>query len=112
MSLLELDTMRRRARKDINHEQVVRELRQLGATVLETHQLGSDAPDLIVGFQGITALVEVKPEGKAYTPDAREKARLVRQVDYLSAWRGGPAFVATSTEQVLARLSQAAGGTA
>jgi len=93
--------MRRRANKDANHDTVVSELRQLGATVLELHQLGDDKPDLIVGYRGVTALVELKPAGKAYTPDAREKARAARQRDYLANWAGGPAFVATCTRDVL-----------
>lgn len=99
MSILELETMRRRARTDRNHVAIVAELRAVGCSVLPTHQLGGDAPDLIVGFQGVTALVEVKPPGPV-----THKARVARQTDALQAWAGGPAFVATSAEDVLQRL--------
>jgi hypothetical protein len=36
--------------RDSNHAEIVRELRERGAS----------APDLIVGYQGVTALIEVK----------------------------------------------------
>lgn len=88
--------MRRRARKDGTHDTIVRELRQCGATVLLTHQLGGDAPDLVVGYRGVTALVEVKPPGTL-----AHKDRVARQQAYLAGWAGGPAFVATCTQDVL-----------
>lgn len=91
--------MRRRARTDRNHADIVAELRARGCSVLLTHQLGGDAPDLIVGYRGVTALVEVKPPGMV-----SHKARVARQAAFLHEWRGGPAFVATSTEDVLQRL--------
>lgn len=108
MSILELGTMRRRARKDANHDTVVRELRQAGFSVLETHQLGEDKPDLVVGGYGLTGLVELKPDGKSYTPDASEKARAKRQLDYLDAWAGDLAFVASSSADIMARFRTAA----
>lgn len=91
--------MRKRARKDANHDAMVRELRQCGCSVLETHQLGGEAPDLVVGLHGVTALVEVKPLGPV-----THKARVARQTATLDAWRGGPAFIARTAEQVLAEL--------
>jgi hypothetical protein len=107
MSLLELSTMHRRrptGHKDSTHDAIVAELRQLGATVMETHALGENAPDLVVGFQGITALVELKNGARYHQTTATKRERLERQVAYLRAWRGGPAFVATSTEDVLAQF--------
>ena len=74
--------------KDSNHDAIVRELRQCGASVLETHALGSGAPDLIVGYQGVTALIEIK-NGEGYHQTQREKRlRLERQQGFLDAWRG------------------------
>lgn len=96
--------MRRRVHKDSNHDQVVRELRAQGATVLETHALGNGLPDLIVGLNGVTALVELKNGSRDHQTIREKRERLARQAAYLEAWRGGPAFVATSTDDVLTRL--------
>jgi len=76
--------------KDSNHDAVVRELRQGGASVLETHGLGDGAPDLVVGYQGVTALVEVKNGARYHqnageTPAARTSAGISTGV----AWRPG-----------------------
>jgi hypothetical protein len=107
MSILELETMRRRAHKDDNHDRVVRELRQVGCTVMETHALGDGAPDLVVGYQGQTALVELKNGARYHQTVKACRDRLARQTAYLEAWRGGLAFVATSAEDVLQRLREA-----
>ncbi len=99
--------------KDSNHDAVVLELRQLGATVLETHALGDDAPDLVVGYQGQTALVELKSGdkvlGRQHVTVRRKRERLARQTAYLNAWAGGLAFIAETTEQVLAQFAAASG---
>jgi len=53
-------------RVDQNQAAIVQVLRQLGASVLHTHDLGKGAPDLIVayggraGSGGVTTLVEIK----------------------------------------------------
>lgn len=91
--------------KDSVHASIVQELRQLGASVLETHALGDGAPDLIVGFRGVTALVELKNGARYHQTVTKMRQRLETQQAYLDAWRGGPAFVATSTEGILAILA-------
>jgi hypothetical protein len=95
--------VRRAARQDSNQRSVVDEARACGASVM-LHPNGKDEPDLVIGWSGVTCLVEVKPAGKAYTPDAREKARAARQRDYLANWQGGPAFIASSWVDVLAAI--------
>jgi hypothetical protein len=97
--------------KDANHDAIVRELRQLGASVLETHALGSDAPDLIVGYRGVTALVEVKSNdrvlGRQHVTVRAKRERLARQRAYLDAWQGGVTLVAETTEAILFALVDA-----
>jgi hypothetical protein len=107
VSILELDVMYRRrpaGHKDSNHAAIVAELRQVGCTVMETHALGDGAPDLVVGYGGVTALVELKNGARYHQTQRAARERMQRQADYLAAWRGGLAFVATSTEDVLAQL--------
>lgn len=51
-------------RIDANQPAIVRELRQLGATVLHLHTLGKGCPDILVGHKGKLFLFEIKgPKG-------------------------------------------------
>ena len=50
----------RNAKTDHNQNEIVQALRQVGATVVLLHKVGSGVPDLLVGFRGVTYLLEVK----------------------------------------------------
>lgn len=57
--------MRRAARVDANHSRIVSAFRKLGCLVHDSSRAGMGFPDLVVCFQGVFALVEVKtPKGK------------------------------------------------
>jgi Holliday junction resolvase len=76
--------MRRAARVDENHGEIVSEFRRLGASVLDLSAVGQGCPDLCVGVAKQTALVEVKRDAKAkFTPD---------QLDFMTYWNGQPVF--------------------
>ena len=62
--------MRRAARIDKNHDDIVQALRAVGATVQSLAAVGSGVPDLLVGFRKQTFLVEVK-DGQA-SPSAKK----------------------------------------
>ena len=47
--------MRRAARTDSNHEEIVKALRAVGATVQSLAGVGHGVPDLLVGYQGKTS---------------------------------------------------------
>lgn len=86
----------RNARVDSNQSKIVETLRAVGATVLHSHMLGHGAPDIIVGYHGVTYLFEIKdgslpPSGQRFTPD---EERFHKQ------WRGHAAIV-TSTDEAL-----------
>ena len=90
----------RAARIDANHEQVVSALRAAGASVQSLAGVGKGVPDLLVGFQGKTLLMEVK-DGKK-TPSER---RLTEdQVRWHGAWRGGPLAVVDGVDAALRML--------
>ena len=90
----------RAARIDANHEQVVSALRAAGASVQSLAGVGKGVPDLLVGFQGKTMLMEVK-DGKK-TPSER---RLTEdQLKWHGAWRGGPLAVVDSPDAALRML--------
>jgi len=90
----------RAARIDANHEQVVLALRTAGATVQSLAAVGQGVPDLLVGFQGKTLLMEIKDGNK--TPSER---RLTEpQLKWHGAWRGGPLAVVDGVDAALRML--------
>jgi hypothetical protein len=93
--------MRRAARVDANHGQIVAALRRMGASVEDASRMGRGCPDLLVGFRGRTLLVEVKdgskpPSDRRLTPD---------QVRWHERWRGHVAVV-SSVDEAVALLNQ------
>ena len=57
--------MRRRARVDANHGEVVQALRRVGALVFDLSRVGAGCPDLLVCHRGRLYLLEVKDGTKA-----------------------------------------------
>ena len=56
-------------RVDANHSIIVKTLRELGCSVFDTSRVAGGFPDLVVGRNGRTVLVEVKADAKAkFTP--------------------------------------------
>ena len=90
----------RAAKIDANHEQVVSALRAAGASVQSLAGVGKGVPDLLVGFQGKTLLMEIKDGRK--TPS---ELRLTEdQVKWHGAWRGGPLAVVDGVDAALRML--------
>ena len=80
--------MRRRARTDANHAEIVAALRKAGYTVQSLAAVGAGCPDLLVGVTGANLLMEVKaPKGK----------RNALQERWAEAW-GGTVHVVRSVE--------------
>jgi len=50
---------------DANHSVIVKALRDLGCSVFDTSRVAGGFPDLVVGKNSKTALVEVKSDAKA-----------------------------------------------
>ena len=89
--------MRRAARTDKNHDDIVQALRAVGATVQSLAAVGSGVPDLLVGFRKQTFLVEVK-DGQA-SPSAKKLNPA--QVIWHHNWTGGSLAVVESVEDAL-----------
>ena len=92
--------MRRAAKVDANQEQIVEALRAVGATVQTLAAVGKGVPDLLVGYQGKTILLEVKdgrrpPSERRLTED---------QLVWHGAWRGGPLAVVDGVDAALRAL--------
>jgi len=73
--------VRRAARTDTNHKEIVATFRNLGAGVEDTSALGNGFPDLVVHVAHKTALVEVKKDEKAKFTD--------KQQEFNKRWQGG-----------------------
>lgn len=75
---------------DNNQTQVVKALRDLGATVQHLHGVGKGCPDIVVGFKGKNLLLEIKDgDKKVLTPD---------QVNWHKLWKG-QVHVVTSVDE-------------
>jgi Holliday junction resolvase len=89
--------MRRAAKTDANQDAVVSALRAAGATVQSLAAVGKGVPDLLVGYQRQTFLIEVKDGQKV--PSARQLTE--DQVKWHGEWKGGLLAVAEGPEQAL-----------
>ena len=87
--------MRRAARVDDNHTEIVHAFRAAGCSVLSLHRVGSGCPDLLIARNGRSALVEIKDGAKSAS---RRKLR-ANQEDFRAQWKGR-VYVATSIDDV------------
>lgn len=92
--------MRRAARIDRNQPEIVKALRQCGAHVTSLAAVGDGVPDLLVGFQGRTVLVEVKDGSRP--PSERQLTD--EQIEWHAAWSGGRCVVVGSVGEALAAI--------
>ena len=88
--------MRYANRIDANQNAIVDALRECGATVRIISQ-GAGIPDLLVGYNGYTILMELKDGSKP--PSAR---RLTEdEQKFFDEWRGGMLAIVNSVEEAL-----------
>lgn len=95
--------MRRAAKIDANQPEIVQALRATGCTVHSTAAIGAGFPDLIVGKQGVTVLMEVKdgrkpPSARDLTPD---------QTKWHAEWKGAQVVVVLCIEDALQAMDWA-----
>ena len=88
--------MRYRGKVDANQPEIVKALRDAGASVTSLADLGDGCPDLLVGFNHKTVLMELKSGLKdGLTRD---------EITWHSKWRGGPLCVVRSVDEALGAL--------
>lgn len=91
------------AHRDKAEAPIIKALRAVGAVV---HQLnGKDIPDLLVGYRGLTYLLEVKSvltntRKDGYTRTERTAVSKGQQ-EFAASWRGGPVRLVTTPEEAL-----------
>jgi|WetSurMetagenome_2_1015567.scaffolds.fasta_scaffold1496645_1 hypothetical protein len=75
-------------RVDENQKIIVEAFRQAGASVLHLHMVGHGCPDLAIGYNGVSVLVEVKhAEGIVKLTDDEKQFSL--------SWRGSYRIIRT-----------------
>ena len=67
-------------RVDLNHQEVVKTLRSLGASVFDASRMGQGFPDLVVGYKQQTVLVEIK--------SSEQKRFTNAQLKFMAVWKG------------------------
>lgn len=67
-------------RTDANHVLITKIFRDLGCSVFSAHTIGMGFPDLVVGKDGKTILVEIKKDAKAPFTEAQEM--------FMKGWKG------------------------
>lgn len=88
--------MRRAAKTDANHQEIVRGLRATGCTVLDLSGVGQGCPDIMVGRAGINWLFEIK-DGKK--PPSARKLTEAEQA-FFQTWRGNVQIVNSLDEAI------------
>lgn len=81
-------------------------LRAVGASVTQLDAKG--APDLLVGFGGLTFLLEAKDEHGKFKQHGKKSADGLRdsQREWWAAWNGWPPVVVTTPEEALCAIGE------
>lgn len=94
-----MSTRRLRGRKDATQDGIVKRLRELGCTVILTHDTGiAGWPDLVVGCAGVTHLVECKNLDTSYG----RKGLNAYQSAFARDWRGERLWIVHSPDEATA----------
>ena len=88
--------MRRAAKVDLNHRELVQTFRALGAEVQDLSRVGCGCPDLLVSHGGRSFLVEVKGARGKLTPDQR---------DWHNRWQA-PVYIVRTVEEAVSLLNR------
>ena len=97
------DKLRTAAKIDANQVEIVKALREAGATVQSLAAIGKGCPDILVGVNGCTLLMEIKDGSKA--PSARKLTD--DQLTWHSKWTGGTLCVVDGIEAALRMINVA-----
>ncbi len=71
-------------RVDQNQEAIVQALRDIGASVYDTHSLGNGFPDIVVGLAGVNYLFEIKNPDR----DLSRRSLTLHEERFRLGWSG------------------------
>jgi len=86
--------MKQAARIDANQPEIVKKLRDVGATVAVTSALGNGFVDIVVGYRGTNYLLEIKDGSK---PPSKRKLTEKEKV-FHHTWNGSTAVVESADD--------------
>lgn len=95
--------MRRASRVDVTQPEILKALRDIGASVQPLHTVGSGCPDLLIGWRGLNILLELK-DG-SLPPSARQLN--ADQKKWHGSW-AGQVCMAGSIEEAVSAIIEAA----
>jgi len=87
--------MRRAAKVDDNHGEIVKAFRKAGATVKPVHQLKGFV-DILIGYRGVDQLVEIKDGNKP--PSAQKLTE--DEEKFWAMWKGREPVIVKSLDEV------------
>jgi hypothetical protein len=90
--------MRRAAKRDDNHKEIVEMLRDAGAEVQDLGSVGKGCPDILVGFRGQNFALEIKDGRKPPS----ERGLTDDQKKWHAKWKGQVAVVKNGIEALQA----------
>lgn len=96
--------MNKWTRTDKCQTEIDKALREAGALVFPTGNVGKGFPDRVVAFRGQTYLMEMKNADRLKTRGPAERANLTRtpmQIKFHLEWNGGPLVVVFTPEDAL-----------
>ena len=83
-------------RTDQNQKEIVKALRELGATVFDTSSIGKGYPDLNIFYKGNTILAEIKKDANARLT--------IHQIEFWKNWQGGKLVRINNIEDAIALI--------
>ena len=86
-----------KCRVDANQSEIVKALKDAGASVIDTSGAGGGVPDLIIGINGVTILMEIKNPKTSYGRKGLNK----NQERWVLKWQGGVFCMVDSVEAAL-----------
>lgn len=94
--------------RDANEPEIIRVLRAAGASVTPLN--GTGVPDLLVGFEGRTFLIEVKNRqsgggGSARPGNGGDGVKTPGQVDWWEKWEGAAPVIVFDADEALAAIN-------
>lgn len=93
--------MRRAAKVDDNQNEIVKGLRDYGASVLITSQL-KNCFDILVGYNGVNYIMEIKDGNKP--PSQRKLSD--GELNFKNTWKGGVYYVVNSLTEAINILKE------
>lgn len=88
--------MRLAARKDANHDQIVKAFRSMCCGWIDTYQFGAPLLDGLLEVNGVTVMVEIKDGSKR--PSARKLTEGEEKT--FATWRGRMAVISSIDEAI------------